>query len=99
LFTRCRAVRPKILGILPLDKLAVLWYNYAMDYEPLKCPKCNRPEPICTRRAGIRRKYLCPDCRFTFRTIEQVEVAAESQAFQMWLRGFLKGEESNGSAD
>ena len=69
-----------------------------MKFEELKCPKCGTPVPRCSRQYGIRRKYLCPkkECRFTFWTREAVEATAERQMFQMWLRGFMKGEETNG---
>jgi len=68
-----------------------------MCYEPLTCPNCQTPEPICTEAKGVYRWYLCPSCRFVFRTLEQVEAAVEGQAFQAWLFGQLT--EANGSRE
>ena len=66
-----------------------------MCYEPLKCPNCEMPEPVRTETKGVYRWYLCPACRFTFRTLEQVEAAVEGQAFQAALWQLVT--EANGS--
>lgn len=43
----------------------------------MKCPFCGHEKTRVTRTQGIKRKRMCPECRWTFVTYERVKVTGE----------------------